>query len=172
MGNSEYNKFRESYIDFLVSQNFNFCLTLNWNPGEDRGAICQRYDFDSHRCVSLKSAREQVGNLFFRVERKLFGRRFNEMSIDRRVHGVFFFEHISSNIHCHGLLRVPPGYHLKFRSFFPEDRGGLWSKVRKSGSYCLKEDFSPRCAAAYCSKDVHKNSNFENSLWLDEFHSK
>lgn len=146
-------KYKNALVDFIVDQKFDIYLTLNWN-----------------KLAPLGGAREQLRNLFFRIDKKILGPRFNKMKASRRTRGVFFFEHVDANIHCHGLLSVDDGNASKFMELFPSDRGGIWNSVCASGSYWLKKSDNSIILAKYITKEVHINSDVKKTVWLDEFH--
>ena len=147
-------RYKTAYADWLCSQQFNAGLTLNWNAD-----------------TNLDSARRDVGSCFFRVDRRLLGTRLHKHR-DRRTFGVLFFEHLSTNLHCHGLIRVAPPHLPAFFDLFPADRGGVWSEVCPSGTYALSPMTTPRAAAHYDLKEQHPSSDDRTVLWLDEFHPK
>ena len=102
-----------AYADWLCAQDFNIGLTLNWNTD-----------------VGLEVARRDVGECFLIVDRRILGGRFNRMR-EGRAFGVFFFENLTTNLHCHGFVRVAPHNLSPFLDLFPADRGEVWSRVGK-----------------------------------------
>lgn len=145
-------RYRPELARWIAGLGFNVGLTLNIN-----------------REIGLMEARSHVAKLFVRVDRKLAGTKFNQRP-DRRMRGVFFFEHVETNIHCHGLLTVPAERHEKFMTMFPADgRGGPWSKVCPSGSHCIKIG-NIEAAARYDTKEQTPWSAPATMLWLSEFH--
>lgn len=145
-------RYRPELARWIGGLGFNVGLTLNIN-----------------REIGLMGARAQVAKLFLRVDRKLAGTKFNKRP-DRRVQGVFFFEHVETNIHCHGLLTVPAERSEKFMALFPADgRGGPWSKVCPSGSHCIRVG-NIEAAARYDTKEQTPWSAPATMLWLAEFH--
>lgn len=144
-------RYRNELAGWLGRQDFNIGLTLNFN-----------------RRMGLTHARKQVGDLFFWVDRHLGGPRFQKRP-ERRIGGVFFFEHLDTNIHCHGLIKVPEGSLPKFAVLFPGDRNGLWSDVCPSGSHFVSTG-TMQAAANYDSKDQKPWSDPTTMLWLSEFY--
>lgn len=161
MSNGEYysdlnarlrRRYKPELAAWIGGLGFNVGLTLNVN-----------------RQTGLMAARAQVGKLFFRVDRKLFGTKFAERP-ERRTQGVFFFEHVETNIHCHGLLAIRPECHDRFMSMFPVDgRGGPWSKVCPSGTHCVRIG-NIEAAARYDTKEQTPWSAPATMVWLAEFH--
>lgn len=145
-------RYRPELAKWIGGLGFNVGLTLNFN-----------------RQTGLMAARKQVRDVFFRVERKLIGTKFNQRP-ERRTRGVFFFEHVETNIHCHGLLAIPDERHDRFMSMFPADgRGGPWSEVCPSGTHCIRVG-NIEAAARYDTKEQTPWSAPATMVWLAEFH--
>lgn len=144
--------YRTKHAEWLDGLGFNVGLTLNFND----------------RRVGLYAARERVRDCFARVDRRMLGRNFNKKSAEERVEGVFFFEHVESNLHCHGLVRVAPEMLARFDRLFPADSDrGVWADVCPSGTYALR-DIAPRAAAFYVTKEQNAWSDTDRTLWLSE----
>ncbi|MNS06320.1 hypothetical protein D3C72_377420 [compost metagenome] len=146
-------RYRSDLSNWLGQMDFNVGLTLNFNQPS-----------------SLTHARKKVGDLFFRVDRKLLGARFHKKPTLRTT-GVFFFEHVDTNIHCHGLIRVRDENMIAFKKLFPEDGCGLWSNVCSSGSHYISSGSNMVTAAYYVTKEQKPWTDPETTLWLDEFYS-
>lgn len=145
---------RENFARWLDDPSYNIALTLNFNSP-----------------VSLTNARGAVGKLFGVVDRKLLGARFNKYTTGR-VDGVFVFEHLDSNIHAHGLLKVNPISVERFASMFPENGRGPWSEIWKAGTQYLKLAYDPSGFAGYISKEQFASSAPETMLFLRDFYAK
>jgi hypothetical protein len=143
--------YRSTMAEWLCSHNYNLGLTLNFNAP-----------------VGLALARKQVGDLFFRADRRLLGSRFHRKR-DRRITGVFFFEHVQTNLHCHGLIKVEPDRLDGFKALFDKPFGDIWSRVCVSGTHYLSDLTSPRAAAYYDLKEQRPWSDPQTTLWLEEF---
>jgi len=154
---------KSALIGFYAKQGFTHVLTLCWNA--DVRAPRTR------RKVSLEQARRDVGAMLAGVDRRLVGTKFNRKP-DRRTRAVFFFEHVDSNIHAHGLLRVERDRLLSFHRLFPHSRGGCWNKVVPSGSYRLEILDDVRTTVGYLLKEQHLASDTRMTLWADEFHAR
>tara|TARA_R110000782_G_scaffold40150_7_gene92811 strand:+ start:1438 stop:1935 length:498 start_codon:yes stop_codon:yes gene_type:complete len=146
-------RYRSDLAAWLGRMDFNVGLTLNFNQPS-----------------SLSHARKKVGDLFFRVDRKLIGARFHRKP-KLRTAGVFFFEHVDTNIHCHGLIRVRDEAMHAFKELFPDDDCGLWSNVCSSGSHHISAGADMETAAYYITKEQKPWTDPATTLWLDEFHS-
>lgn len=144
---------REYYASWLGDPSFNVAMTLNYNGG-----------------VSLGGAGSRIGTLFRDVDRVLLGSRFNKYR-GARTEGVFFFEHVNSNIHAHGLLRVDPLRLERFNELFPEDGRGLWSSVWPAGTQFTKPAHDPAGFAHYITKEQFASSAPETMVILSGFYS-
>ena len=144
---------REHYASWLNDSSFNVAMTLNYN-----GA------------VSLGGAGGRIRTLFRDVDRVLLGSRFNKYK-DARTEGLFFFEHVNSNIHAHGLLRVDPRRLERFAELFPEDGRGLWSSVWHAGTQFTRPAHDPAGFAHYITKEQFASSASETMVILSSFYS-
>lgn len=147
-------RYKSELAGWLGSGNFHFGLTLNFN-----------------RTTSLSGAKRQVGDLFARVDGQLLGTRFHNQR-QRRTQGAFFFEHVETNLHCHGLVRVVKDRHDEFVAMFPASgTGGPWTDVCISGTHAIREG-NIAAAANYITKEQSAWSDSTTSFWLDEFYPK
>ena len=82
---------------------------------------------------------------------------------------MFFFEHVESNLHAHGLIEVQPDRLDTFTGLFAETSSDIWSSVCASGTCWLDGLREPRAAAYYNTKEQTPLSDPLTTLWLDEF---
>lgn len=143
--------YRRQLAEWLCTKPFNAGLTLNFNS--DSGILV---------------ARRQIGELFARVDRKLLGTRFHRKR-DLRTTGVFFFEHVESNLHAHGLIEVRPDRLDAFKTLFEESASETWADVCTSGTCWLDDLTNIRAAAYYDTKEQKPWSDPQTTLWLEEF---
>jgi hypothetical protein len=143
--------YRDAYVRMFFRQNFTFGLTLNWN-----------------RRVSLERARADLSRCFRDVDRAVLGQSFNR-SREGRTEGVFAFEHVASNIHCHGMIKVLPRNVIKVRNMFLGERSDIWSNVVPSGTHMLKILSNPIAAANYMLKDQTFSADSQTLVWLSDF---
>lgn len=142
---------RSAYSRWLSDPTLNVAMTLNFN-----------------RPVTLANARNAMRHCFGKVDRKLLGPRYNRRRDDRTT-GVFVFEHLKSNLHAHGLLRVQPGRLERFGEMFPPTQRGLWSDVWAGGSQWTTDADNPAGFAFYMAKEQHASSAPETMLFLEDF---
>lgn len=142
---------RSAYSRWLSDPTLNVAMTLNFN-----------------RPVSLANARSAIGECFGKVDRKLLGTRFTRRRNDRTT-GLFVFEHLKSNLHAHGLLRVQPERLERFGEMFPPTQRGLWSDVWVGGSQWTTDADDPAGFAFYIAKEQHASSAPETMLFLEDF---
>jgi len=118
--------------------------------------------------MSVERARQDVGALLARVDRRLLGTRFHKKP-DQRTTGVFFFEHVERNLHAHGLIRVPPARLLDFHRLFPSERGGPWNDIVPAGSYRLEIIDDLRTTVGYVLKEQHLATDERMTVWAEDF---
>lgn len=145
---NEQERYRNHLISWVHRLGYPYVLTLNWN-----------------RETTFAVATSQLNRLFREVDRRLFGTRFHVSPI--RTSGVFFFEHIHSNLHCHGVVDVPEDRRETFETLFKGDRGPVWSKIVNSGTYLLLENRTPLSAAIYITKSYRPGSPEDTMVVLN-----
>lgn len=126
-------RLRQAWVEFVEAFEPNFYFTLT-DPTEPH----------------LATMREKLGKLCGRIDRALLGKKFARHLPHERTDGIFFIEHIGSNIHAHGLLRVPKA------SF--DELGALtkmqWHRVCRDGKFDLQEVYDCAGVASYCTKEM------------------
>lgn len=142
---------RQHYARWLDDPAYNIAATLNFNAP-----------------ISVGNAKQCVSKLFGAVDRKLLGSRFNNYT-DGRVGGVLVLEHLQSNIHVHGLLRVEPTRLDRFMTMFPSDGRGVWSNIWKAGTQFVTAAHDPYGFAYYLSKEQFASSAPETMFFLNDF---
>jgi len=145
---------RDRYAEWLGDPSFNVAMTLNFNVS------CR-----------IKNATSIIQNIFGKVDRELLGSRFNTFK-SGRTEGVFFFEHVNSNTHVHGILKVQPDRLEKFMNIFPSNGRGLWSEVWKPGTQCTKLTYDPAGWVRYITKEQTPSSAPETVVILSSFYVK
>lgn len=150
---SRYNRTcRDAFAQWFDDPTFNVAVTLNFNS----------------EAVDLPTARRAIANCFFRVDRKLLGTRFTGRR-DARTMGVFAFEHLSTNLHAHGLLQVAPERIGRFADLFPPTQRGIWCSVWPSGSQWTTDAYDPAGFARYFTKELRADSDPNKLLFLSDY---
>lgn len=142
---------RAAYSRWLSDPTLSVAMTLNFNWP-----------------VALTKARNAIGQCFGRTDRKLLGMRFTRRRSDRTT-GLFVFEHLKSNLHAHGPLRVQPERLERFGEMFPPTQRGLWSDVWAGGSQWTTAADDPAVFAFYMTNEQHASSAPETMLFLEDF---
>lgn len=147
---------KRAWIGHFRDLRFTHALTLAWN-----------------RSLPFDQAVRDLKSVHAKVDRKLFGRRFNTLPVTERTLAVFVFEHIKrrGRIHVHSLWRLGNSAHLlPFARLFPGERGGIWNKVATAGSYkiALADDWST--FAGYALKGQHMLSDAREIVWSGDFY--
>ena len=145
---------------WLIQQDFNLFLTLNFNDGD----------------VTLRTSRSAVKKFLAKVDRAILGRKFHRKPQQDRTFMVAFLENTETNIHYHSLLRVNDCNFLHHAE-------KAWQEVIPSGDIFvaadnesnLKSSLQPLSngdvgrIAEYVTKQTAREKNYENFLLSKEF---
>lgn len=126
-------KLQQAWVEFTGAFEPNFYLTLT-DPTEPH----------------LSLMREKLGKLCGRIDRAVLGKKFVRHLPHERTDGIFFIEHIGSNIHAHGLLRVPNTSLEEFDALTKMQ----WHRVCRDGKYDLQTVYDCAGIASYCTKEM------------------
>ena len=120
--------------------------------------------------ISLRSACRKIKHFDTQVHRKLVGKYFYKKPADQRIISICFPEHIDSNLHYHGVFRVPEQFHDKFQITAIL----AWLRVCQSGHLTISGLQNPsdiHQATNYCLKEIYKIQNYEHFVLSSEFWS-
>lgn len=126
-------RLQQAWVEFTETFEPNFFVTLT-DPTEPH----------------LATMREKLSKLCGRIDRAVLGKKFASCMPHERTDGIFFIEHIGSNIHAHGLLRVP-------KTSLEEIEGLTkmhWHRVCRDGKYNLQTVYDCAGVASYCTKEM------------------
>lgn len=87
------------------------------------------------RYIPLEAVQADVRYLHSRVDRILYGSRYNTRPTERRTGYLGFVENRDSNIHAHLAWRVPADRTNEFNSIVPH----LWSEISYFGSVKIEQ---------------------------------
>lgn len=124
---------REEYIALAVSMQPNFYITLATN------------DFGSVADITRK-----LGKFCAMMDRSLIGHRWNKAPEQKRLDGLFFIEHASSNIHAHGLLRIPEARDTDMALLVERK----WNRLTEAGSTDTQSIYEAVGVAEYVTKEM------------------
>ena len=151
---------RDVLINWINDLNFTHAVTLTLN-----------------KRVHIHKARAHIGDLFFRLDKQLLGKKAYKLPSPKRSLFFAFPEHITSNIHYHLALRlaedvmVPTCWMKMAGNAFLDQQ---WKKItRYSGDVKVKE-ISSNGWAHYITKDIELNDRlFTDAEFIlsKEFHS-
>lgn len=144
---------RQEYARWLGDPSYNIAATLNFNSP-----------------VTISNATRCIRRLFGAVDRTLLGSRFNRYTTGR-VDGVMVLEHLNSNLHAHGLLKVDRQRLDRFMAMFPSDGRGAWSEIWSAGTQFTTYAHAPSGFASYMAKEQFASSNPETMLFLRNFYA-
>lgn len=122
----------------------------------------------THQLWTLERMTKLVGAFAARMDDYALGTRWFKEPRFRRANGMFFIEHVGSNIHAHGLVRFPYGdthSHLLIGE-------RVWKALCPSGTIKVDPMYRFGRAAVYCTKEM-KRQDFcpEQVLLLEQFMS-
>ena len=161
---------RSAYAGWLDDPTLNVAMTLNFNPRPFRQPVREGDAPVFSSPITLKNAKQAIGRCFAKVDRRLLGRQFTgDRDRDQRITGVFAFEHVHSNLHAHGLLRVHPDRIGAFTQMFPPTQRGIWTQVWASGSQWTTFARDPGGFAHYFTKEQRASSAPDAMFFLEDF---
>lgn len=81
---------RTAFHDFVSSHRPTLFVTLTFN-----------------RASTIPSLRGKIASFHARLDHAIHGRDWSRHPSSQRTESFWFFEHLASNAHCHGLLAIP-----------------------------------------------------------------
>lgn len=145
-------KLRAAYVDWISSQSYDFGVTINFNVGR----------------MELFTGRRYLGAFFAKTERNSLGRYFHKKK-SARISGVFAFENLNRNAHCHGVIKLNGVKREDFTSLIKEDEHILLSKIVPSAKIHIS-DRADIAAIRYMNKDQNFTDGTDALVLLSEFH--
>ena len=87
------------------------------------------------------------------TDHSLLGKKWWQMPVDCRTEGIFFIEHVASNTHAHGMLRLPQRHQDDQRDIkiLLEQH---WNKLTPGGSLDFQTLHDAVGCADYCTKEM------------------
>lgn len=168
----EMNKLHDGYVEFLSSRSGPHMVSLAFN-----------------KTVTLEFARERVTSLHKSIDRVIFGQDFYTYPAERRSAFTFVFEHLNTNVHCHGFWDVRAHNVTKFetRCCTPVEHHGArlsrpllgetkevpqfelvdWRELVPSGTSRVVPVWDAVGAAKYMAKEISADWNADG-LFLSE----
>jgi hypothetical protein len=128
-----WKRLREAYKEFAVGFDANEMVTLATNQDGN-----------------IEKMRKLVDAFAVRMDRWALGRFYHTLPISKRANGIFFVEHVSSNIHAHGLVHFPYGSGLSRLLKASE----FWRSLCPSGSIDVQLVQSVEGIANYVTKEM------------------
>lgn len=118
--------------------------------------------------ASLDRGRYTLKRFHDKVDREIFGIRFNDIPMKDRTFFFAFPERMTINLHYHLYIRPPFGKLALFMDVAPE----IWKKVCPSGNLkidLITSETDLRKGSYYITKDCFMERNFENFIISSEF---
>lgn len=136
---------KQAYTELCYRYSPNLMITLATNQA-----------WSSVKMTSL------IGEFAYRVDQRALGRKCFKQPTAMRADGIFFIEKPNTNVHAHGIVRVP--YDLVGAK-------DIWEKLCPSGTIEIQKISSPGFAS-YCTKEFELASHSEDQVvFLTDFMS-
>ena len=167
---SRHIKLRDAWATFVtnsvVGQKL-YAVTLNFNPVTQgwsgpayrvndcgtkfpvhpgRKASAEPCSLKHYRSIPVAAVRDRIYDVWGRIDRLLFGRRFHKSKVRSSYRG--FIEHPESNIHVHLAWNVPNELASTFCGALPRK----WELLVPSGSVDIQPISDPAAWGRYCVK--------------------
>lgn len=134
MGNgTNWKRLRQSYKDFCIQFEPTEMVSLAINQS-----------------ASLCRAKKLLERFSGRMDSWGIGTTWSQTHFTQRANGIFFVEHVRSNIHLHGLVRFPYGNRCG-RAWTAQV---LWERLCPSGTIAVKPAYDALGAADYMTKEM------------------
>lgn len=85
------------------------------------------------------------------------------MPRDRRTAFILIPEHLNTNTHAHGLIRVAADRLAEFEDMFRAPRSLFWSRLAPAGTHDVQPIYDERGWAHYCLKLAHADTEWITS---------
>jgi hypothetical protein len=125
---------RKAFIDLAVGFDPNFFVTLAMNAP-----------------AGVDDLRHRLGKFCAMLDKALLGDNWHKLPPAHRTDGLFTLEHCTSNIHAHGILRVPDNRGKDLPLLVSQK----WSRLSAAGDVDVQEITDATKLAAYCTKEMH-----------------
>lgn len=140
----EHQRQREAIQAFLTAQDWTWAVTAVFN-----------------RETSFAGGKRALEAFHARIDRAFLGRNWQRAPAERRSFAIWFPEHPQSNLHFHGLIRVPTESAKRFLTVGP----AAWAKLNPAGNLDAKPITDLSGWGGYVTKE-----NALNFVISDEFH--
>lgn len=117
MTSVELKRLRDTITGFVASQDWSWAVTAVFN-----------------RDTSPAGGRRALKAFHARIDRAFLGRNWQHAPADRRSFALWFPEHVQSNLHFHGMIRVP----AEFADRFLTVGAGAWKDLAPAGNLLTK----------------------------------
>jgi hypothetical protein len=139
------NELRRAFINLVVGFSPNAFITLATNS-----------------TGSVEDLKHKLGKFCAMIDKALLGDNWYKLPHEKRTDGLFTIEHTASNIHAHGVLRLPEHEHDDVPLLVQQ----RWSRLSEAGNTDFQEIDDAAKLAAYCTKEMHRASFDTNQIVL------
>jgi len=91
-----------------------------------------------------------IGKFCGMMDRDLLGQKWHKLPAEQRLSGIFFIEHVATNIHAHGILRFPDVGDTDL----PLLTARKWNRLTKAGSTNFQSFSDMERCIGYCTKEM------------------
>lgn len=95
-----------------------------------------------------------IGRFCGMMDRELCGHKWHTLPAAERTDGIFFIEHVKTNIHAHGLLKFPDRHDVDL----PALTALKWNRLTRSGETNFQSIYDAEGVAGYCTKEIERFS--------------
>ena len=170
LNNSYSSRLKDAWANFVancIEGQRLFAVTLNFNPvthgwsgpvyrvaksgrkfamHPGRGESASPSSLKGYRPIPMNTVRQKIYEVWGRVDRLLFGRRFHNSKVRTSYRG--FIEHPDSNIHAHLAWNVPDDLSSQFCELLPQK----WEFLIPGGEVEIVPISDPATWGSYCVK--------------------
>ncbi|MGY5808446.1 hypothetical protein ACXHXG_12080 [Rhizobium sp. LEGMi198b] len=130
-------RLRDSYIETARQMQPNAFVTLTTNSTGD-----------------VLEMTRLIGRFCGMMDRELCGHKWHTLSAAERTDGIFFIEHVKTNIHAHGLLKFPDRPYDNL----PALTALKWNRLTRAGETNFQSIYDAEGVANYCTKEIGRST--------------
>ena len=136
---------------------------INWNNRNSREAykqfIAERVELDTfvtlvtNKTYDTPKMQKALKDFLARLDRELLGSQWAKKPMNVRTDGIIFIEHVASNTHAHGILRLPAQHADDMRdvnALIAE----VWGKLAPAGNVDIQVIDDRVGCGDYCTKEM------------------
>jgi hypothetical protein len=146
------HELRQAYEKWLASLDVDLFITLSLSDN-----------------VGLDQARQKLKRWLAYVDSHYLGRGWAKRPSSDRTDGIIIPESIDTNLHYHGLIRLPPRGQTQGLDVIEPRLEGLWQKIEWRGT-CKVDWIRDAGSARYVTKQLVRPGYLDHLIFPREFH--